>query len=407
MFHHCFTKGNVMATIKIILYKNKTYKDGSHPIIIQVIHDREKKVIWLNHRAKTDQWDEESSLPNRKYPNASRLSILIREKINEAEKAVLEFENDKKLYTAQDVINKIAKDRPTDTIFTFAEKVINQLETSNKIGNSKVYQSMLNVFKAYRNEKDLNFKNLDFKKLDEFQNYLISKGDKINTISIHMRTLRALYTKAMKYGLVKSDHYPFKEFKIKTAETQKRAISKPDIDKIRDLDLSGRPELIFARDVFMFSFYMRGMSLIDIAMLKVKDINENRITYSRRKTGQKFSIKIPVPAMKIIKRYNNLDNQEDYLLPIIYDFKNEYLVYRNALRLINKKLKKIATLVQLEITLTTYVARHSWATIAKKAGISTAIISEGLGHDSEETTQIYLDSFENKVLDDANELIIA
>jgi site-specific recombinase XerD len=396
-----------MATIKIILYKNKTYKDGSHPIIIQVIHDREKKVIWLNHRAKTDQWDEESSLPNRKYPNASRLSILIREKINEAEKAVLEFENDKKLYTAQDVINKIAKDRPTDTIFTFAEKVINQLETSNKIGNSKVYQSMLNVFKAYRNEKDLNFKNLDFKKLDEFQNYLISKGDKINTISIHMRTLRALYTKAMKYGLVKSDHYPFKEFKIKTAETQKRAISKPDIDKIRDLDLSGRPELIFARDVFMFSFYMRGMSLIDIAMLKVKDINENRITYSRRKTGQKFSIKIPVPAMKIIKRYNNLDNQEDYLLPIIYDFKNEYLVYRNALRLINKKLKKIATLVQLEITLTTYVARHSWATIAKKAGISTAIISEGLGHDSEETTQIYLDSFENKVLDDANELIIA
>ena len=405
MFHHCFTNTNYMATIKIILYKNKTYKDGSHPIIIQVIHDREKKVIWLNHRAKSDQWDEETSLPNRKYPNASRLSILIREKLNEAEKAVLEFENEKKPYTAQDVINKIAKDRPTDTIFTFAEKVIKQLEDSKMIGNSKVYQSMFNVFKAYRKEKDLNFINLDYKKLDEFQNYLISKGDKPNTISVHMRTLRALHNKAIKYGLVKTDHYPFKEFKIKTEETQKRAISKQDVDKIRDLDLTEKQELALARDIFMFSFYMRGMSLIDIALLKVQDIKENRITYTRRKTKQKFSVKLTDRALEIIKQYNKLENQGDFLFPIIYDSSNEYLVYRNSLRLINKKLKTIATIANLEIPLTTYVARHSWATIAKKAGVSTAIISEGLGHDTEETTQIYLDSFENKVLDDANEIV--
>jgi integrase len=156
----------------------------------------------------------------------------------------------------------------------------------------------------------------------------------------------------------------------------------------------------------MFSFYNRGMNFADMAFLKVSNIESGRITYYRQKTGQRFSIKITDKTKAIIDKYNDLNNADSYLFPIIYREGKEYLDYKNAMRLMNKKLKKISEILNLDIPLSTYVSRHSWATIAKRSGISTAVISEGLGHSTEEITQVYLDSFENDVLDDANELII-
>jgi integrase len=147
------------------------------------------------------------------------------------------------------------------------------------------------------------------------------------------------------------------------------------------------------------------MSFIDIAYLRVGDIHKERIVYSRRKTGQKFSIKLTDEAWAIIRKYNDLNDKDSYIFPILSRSQKEYLDYRNAMRLTNKKLKTIGQMIDCSIPLSTYVSRHSWATIGKRAGLSTSIISEGLGHDSEKTTQIYLDSFEDDVLDNANELI--
>jgi len=175
---------------------------------------------------------------------------------------------------------------------------------------------------------------------------------------------------------------------------------------VEALDVSKENNLQLYKDLFMFSFYNRGMNFVDIAFLKVKNIESGRLNYTRQKTGQQFSIKITDKSKEIIDRYNDLKNPESYIFPIIYRKGKEYLDYRNAMRLMNKKLKKISNLLKLDVPLTTYVSRHSWATIAKRSGISTAVISEGLGHESEETTQVYLDSFENDVLDDANELVI-
>ncbi len=220
-----------------------------------------------------------------------------------------------------------------------------------------------------------------------------------------MRTLRAILNHAIKMGLVESNNYAFQNFKIKSEPTQKRAIGKDDINRITSLNLSSRPDLVLPRDLFLFSFYMRGMSFVDIAYLKVSNINNDRLTYKRKKTKQKFSIKLNDKSNEIISRYNNLKNKKNYIFPILLRKGQEYLDYRNAMRLMNKKLKDIGDLVTLNEPLSTYTARHSWATIAKRMGVATAIISEGLGHDSEETTQIYLDSFENDVLDDANALI--
>ena len=161
-----------------------------------------------------------------------------------------------------------------------------------------------------------------------------------------------------------------------------------------------------ARDIFLFSFYMRGMSFKDIAFLRVANIVGDRIYYSRQKTGQKLNIKLTDRAMEIIRKYNNLTDRKAFIFPIIlFPGKNEFSQYKNSYRKINRRLKTVGSILGSRVPLTTYVARHSWASIAKRSGIPISVISEGLGHDSEKTTQIYLDSFENNVLDAANEMV--
>jgi integrase len=200
--------------------------------------------------------------------------------------------------------------------------------------------------------------------------------------------------------------YPFENFKIKTENTVKRALSKDEIIQIRDIDLRSCPGQEKARDFFMFSFYCMGMSFVDIAYLKVKDIYKGRLNYSRQKTTQLYNMAIVEPALEIINRYSTLENKDEFVFPILdKDHPNLHELYLSQMRNNNKRLKDIAKKLDLSIPLTSYVARHSWATIAKRSGIPTAVISEGLGHTTEKTTQIYLDSFENSVLDEANKII--
>jgi integrase len=317
----------------------------------------------------------------------------------------LELENDKKPFTVDDIISKMRSNSTSTTVFKYAEEFIKKLEKTGKIGNASIYTTVLNAFKNSRNEQDLSFNQLNYRVVKDFEEYLQEKKIKINTISLYLRTLRAIYNYAIKDKAAQQALYPFKDIKIKSEVTSKRALTKEDITKIRNLKLEEGSELDKARDYFLFSFNMRGMSFVDMAFLKNSNIVEGRLQYARQKTGQKLSIKITLEAQKIIEKHSYSTDPDSYIFQIVYRKGHEYLDYRNALRLTNKKIKLIGETAKCSIPISTYVSRHSWATIAKRAGISTAIISEGLGHDSEKTTQIYLDSFENKVLDDANELV--
>jgi site-specific recombinase XerD len=327
--------------------------------------------------------------------------------LNQAEKIILEFENDKKPFTGEDIISKMRSNSTNASVFKYTEEFIKKLEKTGKIGNASIYTTVLNAFKNFRKEQDLSFDQLNYRVVKDFEEHLQEKKIKINTISLYLRTLRAIYNYAIKDKAAQQALYPFKDIRIKSEVTSKRALTKEDITKIRELGLDERSELDRARDYFLFSFNMRGMSFVDMAFLKNHDIVEGRLQYARKKTGQKLSIKITPEAERIIKKHSYSIHPDSYIFQIIDRKGQEYLDYRNALRLTNKKLRIIGEMAKCSIPVSTYVSRHSWATIAKRSGISTAIISEGLGHDSEKTTQIYLDSFENKVLDDANELIIA
>jgi site-specific recombinase XerD len=397
-----------MASARILLFKHKRLKNNSYPIVLQLIKDRRRKIISLGKSASEDQWDEKDNLPTKKHPNYKSLILLIQKKLFDANNVINELEKDEleKPFTLDDIVNKLRTDSHTRSVFTYTEAFIMKLVKTGNIGNSTVYNSTLAAFKKFRKEKDLTFNQLSYKVVKEFEESLLERKIKLNTISLYLRTLRAIYNHAIKDKVAQKALYPFTDIHIKSEVTPKRAISKEDITKIRNLKLVEGSELDKARDYFLFSFDMRGMSFVDMAFLKNRDIVDGRLQYSRKKTGQKFSIKVTEEAERIMRKHSYSDDPECFVFQIIQRKGREYLDYRNALRLTNKKLRLIGQAADCSIRISTYVSRHSWATIAKRAGVPTAIISEGLGHESEKTTQIYLDSFENKVLDDANELIV-
>jgi len=392
-----------MTSIKVQLNKNKVLKDGRHPIILQFLKDRKKKVLYLGQAASKDEWIEEKGLPSKKHPYHNKLGNFIKGKVAEANQITLEFESKNKPYALEDVVKKMKGQTSSEYLLDYFDSIIARLGKQGKRGNEIVYRCTKNSLQKYIG-RDILLADISNRFLNEYEEFLISEGLKINSVSVYLRTLRAVINRAIKEGVLDEEYYPFRKHTIKSEATVKRAISKEDISRIRDLELKAHSTLDMTRDFFMFSFYNRGMSFVDLAYLKKSNIQKDRIVYTRKKTGQKFSIKITEQTKDIIYKYAKEDF--DYIFPIIKRPDNEFLDYKNAFRLMNKKLKEIATMAGIDADLTTYVARHSWATIAKRSGIPTAIISEGLGHETEETTQIYLDSFENKILDDANELII-
>lgn len=407
-----------MASVKFKFKTDKVLSDGSHPIIIQVIHNRKRKLFYLGHSATKVQWDEEKNRPKSNHPDHKIIKSRIKNAILDIKNIIADFENRKQPFSLDDIDKKYKDKGPTDTSFEgYCDQLIKSFKETGKNGNAIVYSSTLESFKGFSKSKKYLLSEIDYSTVKKYQEYLskktnISKDEKIvkkltpNGISFYLRTLRAIINRAIKDELVEETNYPFKNISIKSEKTRKRAVNKEVIKKVEELDVSDDKHLQFNKDLFMFSFYNRGMSFVDMAYLKVQNIQNGRLNYTRHKTGQLFSIKITGKAQTIMDTYCKSKKPDDYLFPIIYRKDNEYQDYRNAMRFMNKELKKISTLLKLDVPLSSYVSRHSWATIAKKSGISTSIISEGLGHTTEEITQVYLDSFDNDVLDDANELII-
>ena len=229
-----------------------------------------------------------------------------------------------------------------------------------------------------------------------------------------MRAFKTLVNNAKKENLVKENYNPFKEFsfqKYRGIKTKKRAITKAQIQLIMDY-VPLLNSVLNSKNYFLISYFCRGINFTDIAFLKWSNIYENRLEYTRRKTGESFSVLILEPAAKIIEHYKstNYFGMGSYIFPILNDFHKtpQQIDYRieKIIKQTNKDLKTIAEAVGIKEKLTTYVARHSFATNMKRSGVSISLISESLGHDSEKTTRIYLDSFENVILDEASKSLL-
>ncbi|MCR4560843.1 MAG: site-specific integrase [Bacteroidales bacterium] len=288
------------------------------------------------------------------------------------------------------------------SVFDFFLTEINRQRDNGKLRTAEIYASSMRRFRKYLG-KDIPFSNLTGKMIKSYEAYLAESGLTQNTVGFYMRVLRTIYNKAVAKGIVDRSDI-FKGVYTGVSKTKKRALPLDKIQKIKDLDLSAKPKTEFARDVFMFGFYCRGMSLVDIAALKKTDIKDGVLTYIRRKTGRQISIKLEPPIMEIINKHLSSNK---YLLPII---KDENAAFRpqllSASHTINAALKSIGETLGLPIPLTMYVSRHTWASLANTHNIPLAVISKCLGHSNQLVTQIYLDEINDEETDKANETVI-
>ena len=256
-----------------------------------------------------------------------------------------------------------------------------------------------------RKDKDVPLDDMDSYMMMAYEAYLKNNGVSPNSSSFYLRNLRAVYNRAVEKGLT-SQRFPFKHVYTGVDKTVKRAVPLKVIKRIKEMDFSMNPTFDFARDMFLISFYTRGMSFVDMAYLRKKDLQNGVLSYRRRKTGQQLFIKWEKCMQEIVDKYDT--SQSNYLLPIIKPFSeiDERKQYIYSAHNINRCLKIIGKELGLSVSLTLYVARHAWASIAKSKNVPLSVISEGMGHDSEATTRIYLASLDTVAIDKANSMIL-
>ena len=379
-------------------------KEGS--IYFQIIHNRVVRQLNTAYRIFASEWDEETETI---IANGDRINIInaIKERmawdIARLEKTVAQLETKRGRYSADEVMTVYHKLTDEVSLFSFWHNVIAQLKQLGKVRTAETYTATLKSFMKFLDNHDIPLDGITSDMMLLYEAYLKARGVRMNTISFYMRIFRAVYNRAVEKGLTIQNN-PFRHVYTGVDKTVKRAIPIKAIKALKELDLSMNQALDFARDMFMFSFYTRGMSFVDMAYLKKTDIKHGILTYRRRKTGQKLSIKWEKCMEDIIAKYP--ENKTDFLLPIIKEEGNERRQYDNALHLVNYRLKELSTMLKLQRPLTMYVARHSWASAAKAKNVPLSVISEGMGHDSEATTQIYLASLETSVVDKANKMIL-
>jgi len=402
------------TSVKVILYTSKTLSTGEHPVMLRIIKDRKPKYLSTGISCMAADWNEKLNLPKKTHTNFQALKVLIAKKKLEAEKLIYDLENESKDLSAYEIRKKHKKEKASNPfLYKYFDEVIARFIMSGQIKTAEIYKDTKRNLKYYTGSKEVHFSDIDISFLNHLEEYLKANGKGGNTIYLYLRTLRALLNKAIKEEVCNEKYYPFKKFslgKYSNLKTEKRAISKADIDKITVLKPKTNDNIL-ARNIFLFSYYCMGMNFTDIAFLKWKDILNDRLIYTRSKTKEQFNIQLLEPAIKILEHYKSIGHSKnDYVFPLLSaDHTTPQAIFNRKvkmLREINKNLKAVGKLAGVKSELTTYVARHSYATILKKSGVSTSLISEALGHDCEKTTQIYLDSFGNSALDEVSKFVL-
>ncbi len=397
-----------MTSVKIKL-RSSADRGRTGTVYFQIIHNRSIRQIKTPYRLYPHEWDEAQSrviVPGKGEPRFSYLSdtrTRLMQQLHVFHRVIASLEASGSAFDSDDVISEFMVRNPRYNLFGFMENVIEGLRDTGKARSAESYASTLNSFRRFRNGSDVLLDDIDADLLMAYEAWLKEQNVSPNSSSFYMRNLRAVYNRAVEKGYT-DQRTPFRHVYTGIDKTVKRAVSEKTIRKIRALDLSNFPQLDFARDIFMFSFYTRGMSFVDIAYLKKRDLRGGVLTYRRRKTGQLLFIKWEDCMEKIVRKHSI--EESEYMLPIIRDVEAARGQYITVAHNVNRNLKAIGEAISLKEPLTMYVARHTWASIAKSKNIPVSIISEGMGHDRESTTQIYLASIDGVVIDKANSLIL-
>jgi len=391
------------ANTKIVL-GNNPLANGEYALYMRITKKKKKKDINIGIRCKKEHFINGllvKAHPRHKVEN----ELLLRLKTRALE-IVREFQLKEHGFTLdefEDAFRGNNSDNEASAV-KFFDEIITELELAGRVGNARAYKEAKNALIRFAGNKIL-FRQITPAFLEKFEAYMRSRGNEDGGISVKMRELRALFNTAIRRKLITIELYPFNDYKISKLKSgkNKRALSVEDFKKIRDLDLSDNPYLIEAQHYFLFSFYARGMNFADMMKLRWSDIVDNRIYYTRSKTKGKFSIEVTPEIQKILDYYKAENRETEYVFPILLkeNLTPMQIEHRKheVLGRFNSKLKLVATLAKVETHLTSYVARHSFATILKQLGTSTDAISELMGHSNVQVTMTYLKEFDTGFLD--------
>lgn len=397
-----------MASIKV-KFRPSAVAGREGTVYYQIIHAGKLRQLPSDCRILPDEWDARHSAVAGAREGVRAASVLsarerVRCDVGRLARIVRRLEADGLAYTVDNIVDEFNRYASKLSLFRFMENKIDRLRRNGKMRTSETYTAALNSFRKFRGGEDVMLDCIDAEMMEAYEAWHQGRGVVPNTISFYMRILRAVYNRAVEDGVIENRH-PFRHVYTGVDKTVKRALPLPVIKRINELDLAASPALDYARDMFMMSFMLRGMSFVDMAFLRKRDLVGGYVVYRRRKTGQLLTIRWTEEMQGLLGKYPA--NATDYLLPIQRKpGANEWYVYRNAGYNINRHLKTIARKLGLTIPLTLYVARHSWASAARNKGIPLGVISEGMGHNNEATTRIYLASLDGSVGDGANSVIL-
>ena len=419
-----------MATVYTLLDTRRQKQDNTYPVVFRVVHNRLSTTINSGYSVKKKDWDEEklkikSSCRNIGSITQANANLRNKESNLNSELSRLEQAGGLSDLSTPELRKKLlgkdAQKKNKLNLTEYTKQIIQSLKDENRLGTAKAYNDALSFILNYNDGKNVEFYQLSAEFLIKLEKrYMAKPTNHYNGLAAYMRAIRAVCNRAIIEGYSKPEYYPFRrnvqekdKYRIKKEKTSKRAVSRAFIQKVEEYDQNMDNKMyVDAKNFFLFSFYMRGINMVDMAKIRRSNVINNYLEYRRSKTGKSYKIFVNEKAKVILDYYEFKDKKgQHFLFPIIKRLWKMELVKKdinNALSNTNKYLKLIAKDLGFDETkLTTYVSRHSWATIADKAGIDRRIISQGLGHGDMRTTDIYIDDIvSDDVLSEADKLII-
>ena len=393
-----------MATVKVKL-RPSTVPGKAGTIYYQLTHLRQVKQITTKIHLHPQDWDSNKAQIIFTDSTSYLLQCKIDRDLDRLKKIIYKIDAECANYTVNEIIEKFYQTTADYSITDFFTQQIQKLKNDNRRGTARNYSKTLKSLKAFMKNTDSTFNIVTEQFVESYNTFLIQRGVVRNTISFYMRIFRSVYNKAVTQKIIEQT-FPFKNVYTGVDRTRKRAVTETVIPQLLSIDLKKSKALQFARDLFIFSFYARGMAFVDIVYLKKSNIQNGYITYVRHKTGQELTIRIETRLQNIINQYEKKDSP--YLFPILNteDENKAYSQYEIALNYYNRQLKRLSKLLEPNINLSSYTPRHTWATTARNKNVPLSIMCAGMGDSSEKTTLIYLTKIDNSIIDEVNKAII-
>lgn len=416
-FSNCLHQVYTMASAKVILYKHKTLKDGSHPVLIQVIYHRKIKRISTHLSSLPDNWDDETSSFKTTHPEYKSDSNLLDSIKSRIHKAMNYFDLHDLPFTYERFRGRYGKQYKPKSIIEMFDETVERFRLEGRIGNSNIYKDTGNAIKRFISNRKIVLHDVDFSFIKRFETYLRERKNSDSTILLRMRTLRALFNHAISEGVVPEELYPFAK---NTSDTRKyslsrlrtgtnpRALSADEITAFKQFDVKKYPHLDLAHKVFLFSYFANGMNYTDMAKLTWDHMHNGRLKYKRQKTKLFIDVKLSQPLKEILDQFEG--RSKTFVFPILHSQRHISPVsIANRIKKCrakhNRDLKEIASIAGIKILLTSYGSRHSYAMALRRNGIDQDRISHNLGHSDLRVTQHYLQALDNSYYDEANEVL--